>query len=901
MRDPSKFLQTFESWKNGNSYWDARGIQIPQYEDGKDNYRYVYSGTKHIDPSPNGERIAYEITAPDTVVTADYPYYSSNNPNYKSSFDPNGAENFLDATGVGTIYNPFRYTREISNFQNDPKQAAVGALEASIPFSAPARIAYGAYQLANKNGIQKTANLISNKEYGGAALSGAGDILNAAMASPIATRAYSIAKNLTPEMRRLNLYITKAPFSYDGAGTALKTYTKNILTKNKSQMLLESKYPDWDKTVDWKYVGDSYGGIDADVVRKARIDAYRLYNLMPQKYDTFVKSPSYLNTYTAKRDVDNLTTFPIPLFYGNDTSVIKYDNPGLMRDFVNSSGGIMGYDISNVNHTTSPEARIGKTFGLMTTKDRWDLNPFEMGGILNSFPQLSKPFILYNNLKRDVSTGFRKAGDYLYINAKAYRNYLDKYKSRFGQAQLDEDYDLDLLPSQYDFPNKGLKLKIGQQLQKLAYKTEPKTRYDEGKLYKKINDRFAKFEVGDFTTSKPFDVVNEIPFTHYYLLNDGKAPEHSMSKFQKIIKGIDENGILPTKVLDMVKNKNLSTNMNIKPPSYSDLMQNQKMDWKDGKDVLPGYANGTNGPKILSEQAIYNGLKRYGISNPYVAAALTANAGIESEYNSDSAQASGAHRGLWQLQPKYVQYVTKHYGGYGPEEQMRFAADVANGTLPETKSTVGKWLNTGVSQKFRSTQYKNAADASTGWQRYFEGAMGQKDIARRTVAERIYKQYKWDDDMNALNKMIQSPSIQQVDNTRVAMPAINNQIPRVNTPQQPMIMQQPTQMQSMYPNVKQQQPRIPIMQLPPITQTLYNLYNDQPMLNIPQVPGFARGKDKGIHIAKSKEGTFTRAANKHKMGVQEFANKVLSAPKGKYSSVMRKKANFAKQSAKWNH
>jgi len=28
---------------------------------------------------------------------------------------------------------------------------------------------------------------------------------------------------------------------------------------------------------------------------------------------------------------------------------------------------------------------------------------------------------------------------------------------------------------------------------------------------------------------------------------------------------------------------------------------------------------------------------------------------------------------------------------------MRFAADVANGTLPETKSTVGKWLNTGVS------------------------------------------------------------------------------------------------------------------------------------------------------------------------------------------------------------
>ena len=53
-------------------------------------------------------------------------------------------------------------------------------------------------------------------------------------------------------------------------------------------------------------------------------------------------------------------------------------------------------------------------------------------------------------------------------------------------------------------------------------------------------------------------------------------------------------------------------------------------------------------------------------------------------------------------------------------------------------------------------------------------------------------------------------------------------------------------------------------------------------------------KKGGIHIKKSEEGTFTTAANKNGSSVQGFANKVLNAPKGKYSAKMRKKANFAR-------
>ncbi|MBO6252671.1 MAG: hypothetical protein J6O49_03330 [Bacteroidaceae bacterium] len=54
----------------------------------------------------------------------------------------------------------------------------------------------------------------------------------------------------------------------------------------------------------------------------------------------------------------------------------------------------------------------------------------------------------------------------------------------------------------------------------------------------------------------------------------------------------------------------------------------------------------------------------------------------------------------------------------------------------------------------------------------------------------------------------------------------------------------------------------------------------------------------GIHIKKSKEGTFTAAATKHGESVQGFASKVLNN-KEDYSPAMVKKANFAKNASKW--
>lgn len=55
-----------------------------------------------------------------------------------------------------------------------------------------------------------------------------------------------------------------------------------------------------------------------------------------------------------------------------------------------------------------------------------------------------------------------------------------------------------------------------------------------------------------------------------------------------------------------------------------------------------------------------------------------------------------------------------------------------------------------------------------------------------------------------------------------------------------------------------------------------------------------------IHIKESRKGTFTAAATKHGMGVQEFARHVSAHPED-FSAKMRKKAAFAKASAGWKH
>lgn len=96
----------------------------------------------------------------------------------------------------------------------------------------------------------------------------------------------------------------------------------------------------------------------------------------------------------------------------------------------------------------------------------------------------------------------------------------------------------------------------------------------------------------------------------------------------------------------------------------------------------------------------------------------------------------------------------------------------------------------------------------------------------------------------------------------------------------------------------EERPNDPISQRG-LEDIMYRLMEEQETLREQrQSRKYAEGGD--IHIKPSKRGTFTAAASKHDMGVQEFASKVLANPDN-YSPAMRKKAQFAKNASKWRH
>ena len=62
----------------------------------------------------------------------------------------------------------------------------------------------------------------------------------------------------------------------------------------------------------------------------------------------------------------------------------------------------------------------------------------------------------------------------------------------------------------------------------------------------------------------------------------------------------------------------------------------------------------------------------------------------------------------------------------------------------------------------------------------------------------------------------------------------------------------------------------------------------------------ARKKAGTIHIKPENKGKFTAFAKSKGMSVQKAASFVL-AHKGKFSATLVKRANFAKNAAKWHH
>jgi GH24 family phage-related lysozyme (muramidase) len=158
------------------------------------------NGQYHVEPSEysrvlgsaaNGNPL--EVTLPDTTVTAAAPR------NYRSYYDPNGAEDFMNATTLGLFPNPFNLSRSASTFMQKPSwDSAWDTTKSALMFagSAGKEAAFaplGIMNLMDKDGVRKTYGLVKDGNYAGAAMSGLGDALNAGMAtSPISHLATNV-------------------------------------------------------------------------------------------------------------------------------------------------------------------------------------------------------------------------------------------------------------------------------------------------------------------------------------------------------------------------------------------------------------------------------------------------------------------------------------------------------------------------------------------------------------------------------------------------------------------------------------------------------------------------------------------------------------------------------------
>jgi hypothetical protein len=98
MKDTKDFQERYNRWKNGERYWDIRGVELPKYDTGKyvtvekDN-GFVYNVNPNV---ANAKEIT--VTTPEVVVYG-------KNPNFYggSAFRPNEAIHLFDKLMGNTV------------------------------------------------------------------------------------------------------------------------------------------------------------------------------------------------------------------------------------------------------------------------------------------------------------------------------------------------------------------------------------------------------------------------------------------------------------------------------------------------------------------------------------------------------------------------------------------------------------------------------------------------------------------------------------------------------------------------------------------------------------------------------------------------------------------------------
>lgn len=320
---------------------------------------------------------------------------------------------------------------------------------------------------------------------------------------------------LRPSNLRKHIFENISPIGYDKPISRIKEAFKSALSGAEADI----DNPSWFNDKSAQDLNTYNIGITKNMfgphALEARFDAWRKYLGLPQKFNTWTKSPIVKGAYTDKKGISNLKVLP------KNQSI----------DFINSAGG----NVANNIEEFATRGYNGQKYGVSHIRDTWDLQPWSRlyGNIIED--KVIRP--LYNNtigkVNRKLSSSLNK-----FINKYGYDNEaIQKYLNEGGEEALDN-----LSEVIEDFADtESIKGKLAHKLSVLSDVLTDKSYYiinEDSKLSKltnKLSNKIKNFEASSLLPgAKPFKIAYDIPWTNKVFPNN------------EMVKGFDMTNTLPT-------------------------------------------------------------------------------------------------------------------------------------------------------------------------------------------------------------------------------------------------------------------------------------------------------------------------------------------------------------------
>lgn len=306
---------------------------------------------------------------------------------------------------------------------------------------------------------------------------------------------------LRPSNLRKHIFENISPIGYDKPIPRIKEAFKSALSGAEADI----DNPSWFNDKSAQDLNTYNVGITKNMfgphALEARFDAWRKYLGLPQKFNTWSKSPIVKGAYTDTKGISNLKVLP------KDQSV----------DFINSAGG----NVANNIEEFTTRGYNGQKYGVSHIRDTWDLQPWSRleGNIIED--KVIRP--LYNNtigkVNRKLSNGLHKI-----INKYGYDNEsIQKYLNENGEEGLNNLSDV----IEYFADRQSIKGKLSHKLERLDDILKDKGYYTINKdsklskLTNKLSDKIKNFEASSLLSgAKPFKIAYDIPWTNEVFPNN---------------------------------------------------------------------------------------------------------------------------------------------------------------------------------------------------------------------------------------------------------------------------------------------------------------------------------------------------------------------------------------------